>query len=243
MATSGTTTAGNPVRDKIVHGALRMVGAYHAADNPRPEQVNDAVDALDMMLKSWQMDGLLWLKQFVYVTLVAGQGSYTIGTGSTDTVTTDTAGLVPFTQRATRIFNPTRRNITTGYEVPLSNVARADWSNIVNKSSQGVPVQVYYDPRIATGILYVWPVPSTATDQIVFTVDRIIEDVGTDENWLDVPPEWVETVKYSLAVRLAVEYAMPGSDYDRLFQAAAMMKEKMVSNNTDNASTFFQPGR
>lgn len=62
MTTSGTTTW-NPVRDKILKRILRLVHAYPATSNPRPEQLIDALDALNSFLKSLQRDDLFWLRQ------------------------------------------------------------------------------------------------------------------------------------------------------------------------------------
>lgn len=75
MATSGETSY-NPVRDIVIRGALRKVGAYASTDNPRPEQISDAQETLNMMLKSWQVEGFLWLKTFATLFLNKGQTSY-----------------------------------------------------------------------------------------------------------------------------------------------------------------------
>lgn len=240
MTTSGTTTF-NPTRDQIVYGALRLLGAYTANGNtPRPEQVSDSVEALDMMLKSWQVDGLLHLKTFIYVALVAARATYTIGPDSTDTVTTDAAGAVSFKKRPTSIASPRRRTIATGDEVPMDDpLSRSDYAALPNKATSGTPTKVYYDPQISNGTLYVWPVPSTAVDQIVLTVDRTIEDAGDSDATFDLPPEWVEAVKWNLAARLIPEY--PGADADRIEKYAAMFREKMVSFNAESGPTFFQP--
>lgn len=56
MTTSGTTSF-NPVRDKVIYGALRLCGAHNSANIPRPEQLQDTIDALDMMMKSWARKG------------------------------------------------------------------------------------------------------------------------------------------------------------------------------------------
>jgi hypothetical protein len=77
MTTSNVTTW-NPVRDKILKRALRLVHAYSASDNPRPEQLIDALDAMNSMLKEWQMDGLLWLQQFATLFLNEGQTVYNL---------------------------------------------------------------------------------------------------------------------------------------------------------------------
>jgi hypothetical protein len=243
MTTSGTTTF-NPTRNQIIYGALRLVGAYEAGNQPRSIQVVNAAEALDMMLKSWQRDGFLWLKQTVYITLVAAQSAYTIGPASTDTVTTDAVGAVPFTQRPSRVFFPARRTISSGYEVPLVGpISRQEYMSLSNKATPGTPNQVYYDPRINSGALYVWPVPTSVGDQVVLTADRTIEDIGDEEKTLDIPPEDIRTVKWNLALELAPEYGMKASDRDRLEKFALMMKQKTDIFNTDDAPVYFQPGR
>lgn len=239
MTTSGAVIF-NPTITQVVYGALRMVGAYASGDNPRPEQISDAKEALDMMLKGWQMDGLLWLKEDVYVALVAAQASYAIGPGSADTVTTDVAGAVAYSQRPTRIYFPRRYTIATEYEVPMADpLSRQEYAALTNKATAGTPVQVFFDPGIATGTLIVWPVPTTATDKIVFTVDRILEDAGDGDNTFDIPPEWSETVKYNLAGRLLPEY--PTADVARIEKWAMLLKEKMEGYQRSGESTFFQP--
>lgn len=66
----------NPTWQKPLYRALRMVGAYDAAKNPRAEQVEQAVDILNMLLKQLQIENVLWLKQFATLFLNKGQTSY-----------------------------------------------------------------------------------------------------------------------------------------------------------------------
>jgi len=200
------------------------------------------VEALDMVLKSWQVDGMRWLKQFIYVSLVANQNSYTIGPGSTDTVTTDAAGAVPYTQRPTRIYFPSRYTVATANEVPMCDpISRQEYSALPNKTTPGVPTQVFYEPGISTGTLYVWLAPSSALDKIKLTVDRIIEDVGADDSTFDVPPEWVRTIKWNLALEISPEYAMPPSERSNIREVALALKMKMDAFNVDESPTFIQP--
>jgi hypothetical protein len=233
MTLPGTTTE-NYVRDVILKGALRLVGAYSSGDAPRAEQVADALEALELMIKEWQVEGFLWLKQFVYIDLVAGQKSYQIGETSTDLVHSDLAGTTDYLQRPTRIYTPTRRN-SDGYEVPLTLITRSDYSMLSSKGNTGTVVQVYYDPQMTNGVLYVWPTPfAGVTDKIVCTVDQSI---------LSVPPEWLNAVKWNLAARICPEYGVSLAERDRLGKEAAFMKENADSHQRENASTFFQPGR
>ena len=233
MTLPGTVTE-NYVRDVLLKGALRLVGAYSSGDAPRAEQVADALEALELMMQEWQVEGFLWLKQFIYVTLVAAQRSYLIGPTSTDLVHSDSAATTDYLQRPTRIYTPTRLT-TDGYESPLTLVTRADYSLLTNKSNTGTVIQVYYDPQIDNGVLYVWPTPSSGvTDKIILSVDQTI---------LSVPPEWLNAVKWGLAARIAPEYGLNISERDRLGKEAEFLKDKASSHQTENASTFFQPGR
>jgi hypothetical protein len=240
MTTSGTATW-NPVRDKVVYGALRLCGKYGANGIPRAEDVSDAIDALDMMLKSWVDEGYLWKKKFIYVTLAANQPSYTLGPDTTDTVTTDAAGAVPYLQRPSRVFFPTRYTIATTGEVPLEQLSREKYTALPNKATTGTPVSVFYDPQIGNGNLYIWPVPTAVGDKIILTVDSFIEDVGTDEQTYDLPPEAMEMLKYNLAWRMGIEYQLSAGRIATLEKYALGMKERFDSLQRDNASTFFQP--
>lgn len=75
MTTSNTTTY-NSVRDIVIKRSLRMVGAYASSGNPRAEQITDALDVLNILLKEWQMDGLLWLRIYGTLFLNKGQAKY-----------------------------------------------------------------------------------------------------------------------------------------------------------------------
>ena len=235
MSTSGVTSF-NPVRDQIIYGALRLVNAYASTDVPRPEQVNDALESLNMLLKSWQVEGFLWLKQFAVLQCVSGQKTYTLP--GVETVTDGTA--IPIA-RPTRISNLFRRTTATGSDIPMGEngqtLSRFDYSILPNKESQGVPLEAYYDPQTETGVLYLWPVPNSNDIQIRFTCDRPIQDMVADTETFDVPQEQVRRIKYALALEIAPEYALPGGDYDRLMQRYQFIAGTLESYDREMAPT------
>ena len=77
-STSGRTFY-NPLKNVIERRALRMVGAYAADGEPTPRQIKDCDDVLNMMLKEWNVDGLLWLRVWGTLFLNQGQASYALG--------------------------------------------------------------------------------------------------------------------------------------------------------------------
>jgi hypothetical protein len=242
--TTSTTVSHNPVFNTIVYAALRKVGAFNSSGTPRAEQVSDATAELNDMLKEWQGDELSWLRKFIYVTLVAAQASYDIGPTSTDLVHSDVAAATDYLQRPLKIHGATRRD-SSGNEVPISPCSRGDYLAKTSKASTGTVVDYYYDPQRDNGKLFVWPTPATGvTDMIVLDVDRIIEDAGTDGSTmtLDIPPDWINAVKYGLAFRISDEYGLPASEQATLAKKATAFKEKAMENVRENVSTFFQPG-
>jgi hypothetical protein len=75
--TSGVNSY-NPQRDVVIRRALRMVGAYSSDGVPSSNQIVDANEVLNILLKTLQMDSLLWLKVFGTLFLNKGQRSYSL---------------------------------------------------------------------------------------------------------------------------------------------------------------------
>jgi hypothetical protein len=138
--------------------------------------------------------------------------------------------------RPTRIFH-SNRLLEQGSEVPLTPLGRDDYQDLTNKTSSGTPVQIYYDPQLAVGKLYVWPVPIDAREKLVLSVDRPLEIMIDSANTYDFPQEWVEVIKYGLAVRIAPEYAVPLNERAALKQEFAQFAENLMSYNMDDVPT------
>lgn len=238
-STSNVTSL-NVTTNQIVNAALRMVGAYASTDNARPEQQADAIEALNLMLKSWQIEGFLWLEEFVTLNLIAGQSIYTIGPSSPDTIVD--ADALTYTQRPTRIFHATRK-LASGVEIEMSPMSREDYQRLTNKSVPAPPNSYYYSPQTNNGKLYVWPTPAVSTEQMVMTVDRNLQAMVSDINAYDLPQEWLQLIKYGLACTIAPEYGISNAERQLLEQEFIALKAVASNYNRENTSTFFQVGR
>jgi hypothetical protein len=228
MTTSGTDSY--PVaRDSISRRALRMVGAYSSMDAPKPDQLLDAITALNMMLKSWSAEGFLWLRQFVTIDIIPGTNSYQLGPAST----------VPM-DRPCHIFGANFQN-ASGNEVIMEPISRSDWMAIPSKASKGTPVQFYYDSQQTNGIIYVWPTPSPGlTGKLVLDVDRQLDIMVDSLNTYDFPPSWYEAIVYGLAARLAPEYAVPITERKMLVDEASSALAKASTDDRDTSSVYFE---
>jgi hypothetical protein len=67
-------------RDNVIHAAFRIIGILAPGDTPLAARVTTAAEALNMMLKTWQAEGIgLWLNQEVTLLLQADDVDYSIG--------------------------------------------------------------------------------------------------------------------------------------------------------------------
>ncbi|MBV5327105.1 MAG: hypothetical protein JZU65_05620 [Chlorobium sp.] len=231
MPTSGISTFINN-RDSIVRRALRIVGAFTSTDIPRPEQLVDAIQILNTMLKTWSTEGYLWLRQFHPVTLIAATNSYQLGPASP----------IPM-DRPVHVFNANRKS-ASGNEIPMIQLTRSEWMTIPNKTTQSTPVQFYYDAQTVNGVLYVWPMPQVGTtDTLVLDIDRQLDIMADNLDDFDFPPQWYDAIVYSLAVRLAPEYGMPLSERQLLHQEAAAFLASVSNDDRDLGSIHFEVRR
>lgn len=219
MATSGATDFNLTSRQVIKH-ALLILRVIASGEDPTADEASDATTTLNLMLKTWGSQGVLWLKTEAVLPLVASQASYAISA-------------------ARRVGSVRRR--TNSIDTPMSELSRGEYYDLPTKSATGTPVSWYFDPQRSTRMLYVWPAPSTAVatnTTLQYTYDRVIEDVDALDNDIDAPQEWLEAIAYNLADRLMLQY---GVDDPRITQRAQTLLSELSADSEESASVFFQP--
>lgn len=87
MTTSGSYDF-NYNRDQIIRAAGRKVGAFQSGEIPDAQTVQDFSDALNMLVKSWEGQGIhIWTETEATLFLQPGQLQYSLGPGSADNAT------------------------------------------------------------------------------------------------------------------------------------------------------------
>lgn len=87
MTTSGTTTFTRN-RDQLIRSALRKISAFESGEAPDSDSVQDASDALNVMVKHWQASGIhIWRTTEATLFTQLNQNRYTLGSTSTDHAT------------------------------------------------------------------------------------------------------------------------------------------------------------
>ena len=179
-----------------------------------------------------------------------------VDSSTTLTITTGLAGdaaidafVYVFTSRTNKplFIHDVRR--VTGYdqtssstrtEQPMTELSHEEYFNLSNLTYSGVPTQWYYNPDISTGTFYVWPRPDNPDTRLHITFSRMLEDVDASTDEVDFPSEWLETIQYQLAVRLAPHFGRD-EKLPYLMPIASSLLNDKLKQDTENASIKFKP--
>lgn len=207
MATSGTTAFSLTVRD-IVTDALDEHGILSIGDEPTAAEQDKCIRRLNGMLKSWQMQGVIWKQETVS----------DAGTANTATIALDTF---------VRGVNGCRYVESASNERQMARWERDDYNALPNKAASGTPT-IYYVQRAEDGlVLHVWPVP-TANFTLKLDIDRKMDTATSANETLDVPEELMETVYANLALRCCGIFGVQPNE--ELVVRARDLERQMLDN-------------
>lgn len=127
-----------------------------------------------------------------------------------------------------------------GIDRELSKKSRQEYFNIPDKDADSDPLYYYYDPQINIGELYVWPVASNLGGYLRATVSKTIEDFDLSTDNPDFPQEWIEVLKYNLAVRVAWAYTKQEVP-QTIAALASQLLDGVKSFDTEDSSMYVGP--
>ncbi len=188
-------------------------------DITAPTSTFDVTDAsninVDDFIGIYQDD-----KSIVWSTVtVVASNTITIADSLTVDVT-DGNNVVTYTSKirpVERILQYWRREDLNN-DVPITMISRDDYNYLPNKEiSQGQPNQAYYQRIDPNGKLFLWPSPDSDSVSIVFfDYERKIEDMRSPNDKLDLNRTYLESVVWTLALRLAAKFQVSDSVYQRV---------------------------
>jgi hypothetical protein len=147
----------------------------------------------------------------------------------------------------TKLFRPLRitdaflRQVPNANDVPVTIISRENWNRFGNKASTGTAIQLMYDPQLTQGIIELYPVPSTTPSLLYLEIQKPVDDFTTTGDDYDFPQEWVEALKFNLALRLAPEYRVPRETYDQIKELAIATYSTINDWDQEQASVSFGP--
>lgn len=125
---------------------------------------------------------------------------------------------------------------SSGYERPLSIVSRDEYMRLTNKDSAGTALQIYYDPLLTNGKMWVWQACNDVKEYIKFTCRIPVEDFDSASNDPDFPQEWLLALTWNLAVLIAPKF---GKVLDQVFELKALgFKDAVRGFDMEDTSVY-----
>ena len=187
--------------NELIFAALRALRVYGPNDTPTTQEYADALVLLNLLIDSWSLENLMLYQNTRFVgDLVAGTGSYTIGSGgdfdTTRPLEIETAGVIQ---------DP---SVTDTIETPITVLSSKDeYASIVTKATQATfPRFLWYNPSHPLGTVYVNPVPVTSTPDLVLYLRTLLTSFATGGTTVSVPNGYALALIYNLALLLGPEY-------------------------------------
>lgn len=133
------------------------------------------------------------------------------------------------------------KDATATSEIPVNTWSREEYMRQTIKSSQGLPTQIYYQPELDNGRVYVWQTASDVNQIVLFTGDTPLEIFVENAENPDFPAEWFEMLSWGLASLIGPEYGVPPERQARLDAQAAIEKEDALDWDQEQGSLFVVP--
>ena len=141
--------------------------------------------------------------------------------------------------RPQKILSAYRRD-TNSIDTPITMIGESDYYQQSNKGSSGPPVEMWYQPTLTTGSLYVWPVDGGASwDKIVMSAQFMPDDFDISSNNPEFPVEWSNVLVWSLAAELASEYGVMEKEQARLWKISEFKLSELLDFDVENADVQF----
>ena len=183
MAASGTYSY-DPAIGEFTDEAFERAGIDPAKLTLR--HMRSARRSLNLLFADWANEGvLLFAVDEQTQTLTDGDPSYTVASGT----------LVMLDAVIRR----------DSKDTPVTHITRDQYHLIPDKTTEGLPTQVWLDRK--AGTYYLWQTPENSTDVLRYWRLRRIQDVTAGSETADVPYRWFEALASGLAAKLSLKFA------------------------------------
>ncbi|WP_373088692.1 hypothetical protein [Zhongshania sp.] len=148
-----------------------------------------------------------------------------------------------YTTKANRPMKVLEGYTTVGNtEIPVGVISRTDYNTLGVKTTDGIITQMYYDPQIGTGKLFVYPEASSELNFVTLFVQKTLADLDAATDNPEVPQEWYLALAYNLAEALVPDYGTPTQDAAKVERLAKKYYDMAYFfDNEAGTSIILQP--
>jgi len=210
------TTAGSLIRQ-----ALALSNAVGVDQTLTADELSDCLSVLNDIYEDLSNQNLaLWSTANQMFNTVAGQATYTIGTGGNWN-----------TVRPVRINEPGYCTYA-GSDSPVYSMNQEEY-NLIGLKTQQQPIveRFLYVNDYPLGSVTLYPVPSGIV-QITLSIDNILTNIPTAATALTFPPGYAKLYKYMLGIELAPLFGKVVSQDVKSIATNTLANIKRVNNKS-----------
>jgi hypothetical protein len=196
----------------LIKASLRAINAIATGETPTAAEMQDGLEALQIMLRSWSAENIMLYSISQDTLTMTGATSYTIGSGG------DCNTTWPMTIRGAVV--------DTDYYLRL--IGEAKYRNLA-RNDRSIPGYLWYNPVYPLGVLYPH---GTGGSSMVIDSLKALSDPSTLTSSVAFPTPYDAAIKWNLALELAPEY---GKNPSGIVVARAIETKKVIeSKNAAN---------
>lgn len=118
-------------------------------------------------------------------------------------------------------------------DITVSNISLYEYMTFPNKYYQSRPTCFYLDRQFQQPNLILWPVPNNSYPLLQFTYKKMIQDVSSLSQTIEIPARFYPTMIWGLSWRLAIKYRPEMADrfkaeYEESFKIATIEDSENV---------------
>ncbi len=205
----------------LILKAMQKAGILTKNEEPAADEVNDALDSMNMMVSGWSTDYMLiYARTLESFTINAGVSSYTIGPGQA------------FNTVRPIFVNEAYTRDTSNLDMLVDVIDDETYGAINDKTQQGRPYWLNYNNGYPTAIIKIFPTPDQSYTLFLLTEKQLT--AFTLDTVIILPPGWEDALVYNLAVRLAPEYGQQADPMtiELAKETKGMIRESILRNRT-----------
>jgi hypothetical protein len=208
----------------IINGSLRLIGMLAEGEVPSSETSDDALNAMNQMIESWNTERLsVYSTQDQVFNWPPATISRTLGPSG------DFIGNRPVQLDDATYF----RDPATGISYGIKIINQQQYDGIAVKTVTSTYPQVMWVNMTYPDIeMYIYPVPTKLIEFHFISVDELTRpaNLATD---LTFPPGYLRAFRYNLAMELAPEFGVEPSGQVQRIAMTSKRNLKRVNNPDD----------
>lgn len=213
------TTAGD-----IINGSLRLLGMLAEGEVPSAETSQDALNAMNQMIESWNTERLsIFSTQDQVFTWPAGALSRTLGPSG------DFVGNRPVLLDDSTYY----KDPGTGVSYGIKFINQQQYDGIAVKTVTSTYPQVMFINMSYPDIeMFVYPKPTRALEWHFISVEELHQPATLDTD-LTFPPGYLRAFRYNLATELAPEFGVEPTPQVMRIAMTSKRNLKRINNPDD----------